>query len=414
MRRGFDFTMSKEMTNEMQEMIKTKGTNERMGDEPQAQDNKSKLIQAKKTLERRDRVLTAAIRRCHVELAKKESLRDIEASKDAVEAAWNEYNQAIGRYCMYAGADSIGRKDFEEQPEEACRALYEWKVLTDMMEQVVDKAEEYLESATKENSKDELYDDEDGGNELDAEVEVRLWMEQLSIMSKVNEMALEVSTVNKVNEVALEVSNVNEESNVNEVNVSEVNMNEVNDESTVNEACCIARNIKEVAPGVVPYSMIKEVELHMAHNVQVESGAEVQVEQNGAKVQVEQNGDKFDEVKSDVNVEAKVEVFGMKEKVMHLDGLTMMKVTEQSRCANWDPGELLDAKDQMEMLNVEEVTNLLNDDKVAGSGDVKAIMLFYALCNWMFHTSDALVALCMARFVNGFRRECPIELSDYG
>ena len=27
---------------------------------------------------------------------------------------------------------------------------------------------------------------------------------------------------------------------------------------------------------------------------------------------------------------------------------------------------------------------------------------------------DALVALCMARFVNGFRRECIIELSDYG
>merc|ERR550534_1130434 len=120
-------------------------------------------------------------------------------------------------------------------------------------------------------------------------------------MNKVNEMALEVSTVSKVNEVALEVSNVSE------VNVSEVNMNEMNDESTVNEACCIARNIKEVAPGVVPYSMIKEVELHMAHNVQVESGA---------KVQVEQNGDKFDEVKSDVNVETKVEVFGMKEKVM--------------------------------------------------------------------------------------------------
>merc|ERR1719192_548968 len=141
-------------------------------------------------------------------------------------------------------------------------------------------------------------------------------------MSKVNEMALEVSAVNKVKEVALEVSNVNEE-------------------STVNEACCIARNIKEVAPGVVPYSMIKEVELHMAHNVQVESGA---------KVQVEQNGDKFDEVKSDVNVEAKVEVFGVKE-VMQLDGLTMMKVTEQSRCANWDPGEVINAEDQMFNVN---------------------------------------------------------------
>ena len=46
-----------------------RGTNERMGGKPQAQKNESKLIQAKKTLERRDRVLTAAIRRCHVELA---------------------------------------------------------------------------------------------------------------------------------------------------------------------------------------------------------------------------------------------------------------------------------------------------------------------------------------------------------
>ena len=68
-------------------------------------------------------------------------------------------------------------------------------------------------------------------------------------------------------------------------------------------------------------------------------------------------------------------------------------------------------------VNVSEVNvnaNEVNDDKVAGSGDVKAMMLFYALCNWMFYTSDALVALCMARFVNGFRRECPIDLSDYG
>ena len=98
----------------------TRGTNERKGGEPQAQEYRSKMIQANKSLEMRDRVLTAAIRRCHIELAKRrKSLRDIEASKDAVEAAWNEYNQAIGRYCMYAGADSIGRKDFEEQPEEA-------------------------------------------------------------------------------------------------------------------------------------------------------------------------------------------------------------------------------------------------------------------------------------------------------
>ena len=53
-------------------------------------------------------------------------------------------------------------------------------------------------------------------------------------------------------------------------------------------------------------------------------------------------------------------------------------------------------------------------EKVARSGGVKAMMFFYALFNLVLYTSDALVALCMARFVNGFRRECPIELSDYG
>ena len=91
-----------------------------MGGSPQAQENKSKMIQARKILNSRDGVLTAAIRRCHVELAKKKNLSEIEASKDAVVAAWNEFNHAIARYCMYAGGDSIGRKAFEEQPEEAC------------------------------------------------------------------------------------------------------------------------------------------------------------------------------------------------------------------------------------------------------------------------------------------------------
>ena len=61
-----------------------RGTNERMGGKPQAQENKSKLIQANKTLKMRDRVLAAAIRRCHIELAKRNSFGKIEASKDAV------------------------------------------------------------------------------------------------------------------------------------------------------------------------------------------------------------------------------------------------------------------------------------------------------------------------------------------
>merc|ERR1719370_783369 len=148
----------------------TRGTNERKGGRPKAQENQSKLIQARKTLKARDGVLMAAIRRCHTELAKRKCLSKIEASKDAVEVAWKEFNHATARYCMHAGGD-LSRKELDEQPEKARQAWYEWKVLTDMMEQVVDKAEGYLESATKEISCDELREDEDGGNELDAEME---------------------------------------------------------------------------------------------------------------------------------------------------------------------------------------------------------------------------------------------------
>jgi len=323
----------------------------------------------------------AAIRKCHIELANKKSFRDIEASKDAVEAAWNEFNHATARFCMHAGGD-LSQKELDEQPEEARRAWYEWKALSNMMDEVVDKAEEYLEeSATKENSRDELCEDEDGGNELDAEVGIQRWVEQLSTMSKVNEMALEVFAANEMNANEVnDVNKVNEVSNVNkvnEVNVSEVNVSEV--------------NVSEV---------------------------------NVSKVNVNLN-----EVNEESTVnEAKVEVFGMKEvknlkddnKVEMFDAKVGLRLydkkaeVKQSRPANWDPGELVNAKEEIEMLDVEEVANLMNDDKVARSGDVKAMMFVYALYNWMLYTSDALVALCMARFVNGFRRECPIELSDYG
>jgi len=32
----------------------------------------------------------------------------------------------------------------------------------------------------------------------------------------------------------------------------------------------------------------------------------------------------------------------------------------------------------------------------------------------LFNTEAMLIVLLLTRFVNGFRRECPIELSDYG
>ena len=129
-----------------------------------------------------------------------------------------------------------------------------------------------------------------------------------------------------------------------------------------------------------------------------------------------------------MNVEAKVEVFGMKEvknlkddnKVEMFDAKVGLRLYDkkaevnQSHPANWDPGELVNAKEEIEMLDVEEVANLMNDDKVARSGDVKAMMFVYALYNWMLYTSDALVALCMARFVNSFSPQSIVEVSDYG
>ena len=99
----------------------TQGTNKRMGGRPQTQENKSKLIQARKTLEERDRDLTAAIRRCHIEL-KRKSLSEIEASKNAVEVAWREHMQASCWYSTYAGWNPFGWKNLEEQPEDARQA----------------------------------------------------------------------------------------------------------------------------------------------------------------------------------------------------------------------------------------------------------------------------------------------------
>ena len=393
-----------------------RGTNERMGSKPQAQEKKSKLIQANKTLEMRDRDLTAAIRRCHIELAKKrKSLSEIEASKDAVEAAWEEYNQAIARYCMYAGGDSIGRKEIEEQPEEVRRALYEWKVLTDMMEQVVDKAEEYLESATKENGKDELYDDEDGGNELDAEMEVRLWVEQLSIMSKVNEMALEVSAANEMN--------------ANEVN----DVNKVYEESTMNEdsdeVCDVKEGISkgkslEIEAKVEVNEKSEEVVTAKPPDVPLrfDFTAKVQVEESGMKEEKNLKDDKKVEGKKSchanwdpgelVDAKAKVEVSVVKE-VKQIDDL---KMREESRHASWDPGELVNAEAQMFNVKVE----------VTPSGDVNAKAFFDTMSLFNFvrlYTSEVLLLIARnaVRFVDinplsstSFAESFLPILSDYG
>jgi len=361
-----------------------RGTNERKGGRPKAQENQSKLIQARKTLKARDRVLMSAIRRCHVQLAKKESLWDIETSKDAVEAAWKEFNHANSRYCVCAGWETSRKED---PPEEVRRAEYEWKVLTDMMEQVVDKAEEYLESATKENSWGELREDEDGGNELDAEVELRLWVEQLSTMSKVNEMVLEVSAVNEVN--------------VNEVNVNEVNVNEVNVNTEAKEVC----GVKE--------------ETSKGKSLEIET--KVEVNEKSEEVVTKKPPDVLQ--RFDFTAKVQEEEFSMKEvkksqEDKEVEILPPMKEVKESRHANWDPGELIDAKARTEMFNVKV--------EVMPSGDVNAKVLFDAMSLFnlvRLYISEVLVlvALRMARFVNvnpmssrTFAESFLPILSDYG
>ena len=69
------------------------------------------------------------------------------------------------------------------------------------------------------------------------------------------------------------------------------------------------------------------------------------------------------------------------------------------------------------MLDVEVVAILVNDDKVGLRGDVnwKAFYDAMALSSIVrFDFKAVLIVLLLTRFVNGFRRECPIELSDYG
>jgi len=331
------------------------------------QQEKSRTIQANKTLEKSDRVLTAAIRRCHIEMAKRTSFSDIEASKDAVEAAWKEFTHASTKYCVRTGENLFGKE--EELSEEARRVRYEWIALLNMMEQVVEKAEEYLESATKENSCGDHNDDGGDGGELDADEARRVieaWMEQLSTMSKVNELALEVSAanevkVNKVNEVVLEVSAVNK----------------VNEECTMNkdsgEVCDAKEEMRKGKPPEVPQ-------------------------------------------RSDVNAKAQTEMFGMKEvknskEDKEVERLSPLKDVKESRHANWDPGELVDVKAQIEMLDAKEEKINVNIGKVGLQLSMTEVR---SSCGAIEKALLIVLFLLKERFVSRFRPDGPVEISDYG
>ena len=133
------------------------------------------------------------------------------------------------------------------------------------------------------------------------------------------------------------------------------------------------------------------------------------------------DSDEVCDVKEDMSkgksleIEAKVQVeeFGMKE-VMQIDDLKMKK---ESRHASWDPGEPVSDKAQTEMLDAKEEKILVNNGKVGLRGDVNW-MVFYAAMELniivISNFKEMLVAFSLSRFVNGFRLDCRIELSDYG
>ena len=108
----------------------------------------------------------------------------------------------------------------------------------------------------------------------------------------------------------------------------------------------------------------------------------------------------------------KVEVFDAKV----INGKVVLRLCDKkaeskhSRPVNWDPGELSDAKDQMEMLNVEEVTILVNIiDKVGLHLVMKEVWSSGGATE-----KALLIVMFLLRFENRFRRKCPVELSDYG
>ena len=87
------------------------------------------------------------------------------------------------------------------------------------------------------------------------------------------------------------------------------------------------------------------------------------------------------------------------------------------RTAGAGSWELIDTKAQVEMMDPKEVKMLVNNGKVGLRGDVnwKAFYDAMALSSIVrFDFKAVLIVLLLTRFVNGFRRKCPIELSDYG
>ena len=87
----------------------------------------SKMTQARKTLELRIEILVNAISECHMAVATRKRWKEIEASMDAVEIAWDRIRRTSSEFVSHAGLN------LDHLPM--------------MVEMVLTKAEKYLAKA---------------------------------------------------------------------------------------------------------------------------------------------------------------------------------------------------------------------------------------------------------------------------
>jgi len=218
----------------------------------------------------------------------------------------------------------------------------------------------------------------------------KVWEPGESGVAKPDEVKSGVNT--EVNEVAPEVSTVNK----------------VNEESTMNEDSGEVCGVKE----------------------EMSKGKSLEIE---AKVEVNEKSEEVVTAKPP-NVLQRFD-FTAKVQDKEVEILPPMEEVMESCHANWDPGELVDAKAQVEMLDAKLAEILVNDNKVGPRlsknearlrGDVNAHALFdvMLLFNLMrLYISEVLVPVARnaARFVdvNPLSSRCFAEsflpkLSDYG
>ena len=412
------------------------------------------MTQARKTLELRIKFLVDAMSECHMAVATRKRWKEIEASMDAVEIAWDRIRRTSPEFVSYAGlnldhlpmmVEMVLTKAEKylakaEKYAEAQMGPERWAKAVKYREAQV-QALEVTEVALEVSAVDEV---NKVAPEVSAVDEVNKVAPEVSAVDKVNKVALEVSAVDEVNKVALEVSAVDEVtkvapevSAVDEVNKVAPEVSAVDEVNKVAPVVSAVDEVNKVAPEVSAENKVNEessicigmnedsgkvcgAKEEMSKGKSLEIEAKVEVNEKSEEVVTAKLPDVLQ--RFDFTAKVQVEEFGMKvvknseevkksQEDKEVEILPLMKEVKESRHANWDPGELVDAKAQVEMLDAKEAEILLNIDKVglqlfmkevwSSGGVIKKALLIVML-------------LLKERFVNNFTPLSVIELSDYG